>query len=248
MKKRIFAFVLAAVLVMCLFSGCKKAGKMDAQIELISENIETWAMSTENDSATYSYGITDLDQNGRLEVITFKMYGKMSAVTEITCYEVSKDKKSLEKCDYAKAGDTQVDIEAETAQCFEVDDQFYYVFEDRTYDSASADYYAKVAITLQDGKITEEVLAKKAKLAVAIDDENYEETVTYTDAQGNTITEAQYENAGVDRFDGTDKTIAAFGWFGYSSTNHSDLMLYSTEKRNEILKDSYLKFTVDREF
>ncbi|MBQ4105842.1 MAG: hypothetical protein IJC86_05610 [Clostridia bacterium] len=241
MKKRTVALCLAVVLVFSVFCGCQNA-KANKQLSVIVDNINTWLMQVEKGTTIYSYAVTDMDHNGRLEVIASQNYGAAaSSTTESVFYEISEDEKSLVKCDYTYEGESQADIMIESADCYEDREtgNFYYIFTDDSGNGFREIYNTKVAVCFADGKVTEQRLATKAAI---IEGENEEPTITYTDADGNAITEDEYKYIADEYFKDCKKTTASFGWKGFTYANHSQMTTYGDSKLLEVLKDSYNKF------
>ena len=56
--------------------GNSNTSNVDEQIDLIVNNYSMWTMKTDDDTnKPYSYVVTDLDQNGRLEIIASTCQG-----------------------------------------------------------------------------------------------------------------------------------------------------------------------------
>ena len=69
-----------------------KAINVEKQIDVIMNNIDTWNLSTDEDIyAPYGYAITDLDQNGRLEIIASSCQGT-GIYTYSNYYEVNESR------------------------------------------------------------------------------------------------------------------------------------------------------------
>lgn len=70
----------------------------DEQIKLIASKEDDWRFIDKENSGTadVTYAVTDMDQNGRLEIVAAFVEGSGRFTTSII-YEVSEDKKSLEK-------------------------------------------------------------------------------------------------------------------------------------------------------
>lgn len=243
MKKRVIAICLLAAMVLGVFCGCSGT-KGRRQITVIAENLNTWLMNVEEGTKIYAYAVTDMDQNGRFEIIALQNYGKGPA-TEATYYEVNEDGTELQQCEHIYTGDSQADIMFEDADVYEDPDtkKLYYVFTDTSGNGFRKVYNTTVAVGLSDGKVTEERLATES---VIYEGESEVPTVTYTDADGNVITEDQYKNCAEQRFEGFEKKSASFGWKAFGYKNHVRIAAEGEPNLSNMLIDSFLKFGIEK--
>ncbi|MGN0453298.1 MAG: hypothetical protein ACI4GZ_05815 [Ruminococcus sp.] len=241
MKKTVSVFC-AVLLAVSMLAGCGISE--NKQLRIIAENPKIWQETTVKNASVYGYVITDLDQNGRYELIAATNYGKENT-TESKYFEISEDGKSLSELPHEFEGEgLQADVMAGSAKCY-VDGetgQLFYIFEDNLFISVRETYITKVAVSLFEGKVTEEILAKKATIYPR---ETDIAEITYTDAEGNEISEADFENIADVRFNGFEKKKATFGWVGYSTSNYTTLTNMSYEELLAILKDSKASFSID---
>jgi len=179
------------------------------QLQLIADNIDTWRG---DDTEVYNYAVTDLDQNGRLEIISSSCQGT-GLYTYTDVWEVDEALSKLDPIENPVVeGDSQADIIVEsTPVYFDADSGVYnYVFGDVTRNGL-AGYYENVrAITLVDGTLSQKYIAYKSMVS---DTPNAKSTVTYTASDGKTvISEDEYAAAVENAFAGLEKKKAAFGW------------------------------------
>lgn len=181
----------------------------------------------------YRYTIADLDQNGRLELISTLQQGS-GLYTDSWYYEVNEAFDGLNeyKPDNAES-DSGADIAEDSVPVyFDLDHHIYfYIFDDRIRDGADLDYKNKRTISLKDGKLTEHILAYQTDW--------HKETaasITCTDADGNEISEHEYNNIADTVFPDLIKKEAHFYWFNIDDIESSGL--------NTILLKSYHGFLI----
>ena len=199
----------------------------DAQISLIFANLGN--MKQPDVGNEWKYMVTDLDHNGRMELIAASTH-PADRSTNFKVWEVSEDRTALNDCTVQlEAEESFPDILTENADTFHniETDTWSYLFFDHIVISPEEAYTAKCAVTLKDGVIGYEPFA-------------YEHTevtggvtkVTHLDLNGLTIAPEQYNAAGVNAFVGCEQSSTDFGWF----TQKSDATLSD-------LVESYYYFT-----
>ena len=75
------------------------SGEPEDQVKLIAENKDLWLVTDVNEADQYQYAVTDLDENGRLELISTVMEGT-GRFSTTRFYEVSEDFSKLEPVEY----------------------------------------------------------------------------------------------------------------------------------------------------
>lgn len=179
------------------------------QLQLIADNIDTWR--GDDETVIYSYAVTDLDMNGRLEIISSSCQGT-GLYTYTSVWEVDEALNKLDPIENpALEGESQADIIVEsTPVYFDADSgEYNYIFGDVTRNGA-AEYYENLrAIALREGVLSQKDLAYKTTIYEASDAKS---TVTCTASDGRTISEDEYEDAPETAFAGLEKKKAAFGW------------------------------------
>ncbi len=126
-----------------------------AQISLLAASYEEWIHRFEDFQSARSLGVTDLDENGRLEVVIGTQYGGGSK-TRFDIWQVSEDKSSLAHVDNDFADDeSEPDLLSYSAYDFYVDEGGHhflaYDYESVTSSESSQTLFE---LTLQDGKLT----------------------------------------------------------------------------------------------
>ena len=180
-----------------------------------------WIGNPEYADDLYQYAVTDLDRNGRYEVIVSNM-GGTGMYTYNRFFEVNENCDGLTECstDFVE-GDSQPDLMTgsmggpdalpntmSTLDTY-VNDQgmFCYAVYDMVKNGA-AEYYENIrSLTLQDGMIRTAPIASRTTI---YDGET--PTVTCSDADGNPISEEEYESAADRYFAGWEKRETRLGW------------------------------------
>ena len=208
----------------------------DEQIKLITDNFDMWSLKTEDDMyEQYSYVVTDLDQNGRLEIITSNCQGT-GLYTYSKYYEVNENydglveiKRDLEE------GSSEADIDVKNVKVYIDKDknEYHYIFSDLIRNGATEYYENKQDIVLKDGKLSENVLAYKNTI---YKDEVPE--VTYQDTELKDITEAEYEKIEEEKFKGLECKNVTLGWI----TRLDDDLDNVTTEMSSLLTKSYDNF------
>jgi len=179
-----------------------------AQIALIAENAETWRVLEELDG--WGYVVTDLDQNGRLEIITAEEHGTGHFSTN-RIWEVSADGKSLVLVRQPERmeGESEADLLFDTVPMYYDSTQnlYHYVFSDLMRTGGNAYYENLRGWTLFDGALSETMIARKATVY-----ENSTPTVNCTDAEELPISEAEYDLAADRTYASCQKLTARLAW------------------------------------
>ena len=92
MRKFMFFFVL--MMFICLSGAASALPGYNDQINLIADNADNWKQDVP--SGVWGYSVTDLDQNGRLEIIAASVQGT-GFYTYLDIYEVNEEGTGLTK-------------------------------------------------------------------------------------------------------------------------------------------------------
>lgn len=204
-----------------------------AQITLLMNAVNTWRVSNDLDAEPYYYAVTDLDRNGRLEILAastqgtgFYTYGKL--------YEVGADFVSIQECTtpcMEEYGDLpEVIINSVPAAYNEADGTYDYLFTNDTRNGAAEYYQSVVVVRLQDGVLSCTTLANSYDHYI---DEGIEEH-EYAILSGDVFlpaTESEY-NAVASSYQ-AERTgfTAQFEWFNFE-----------TEVNESVLRSSWNVF------
>lgn len=206
MKKFVFGVTL---LVFCLTAAvCFAAPGYDDQLGVIAANSGLWKQTDEFGS--WGFTVTDLDQNGRLEIISASTQGT-GMYTLIKIFEVSDEGNTLTEITQDRPEyESSPDIMYQQVQRFYDPESghYYYIFNDFIRNGFAENYQKKLAVSLEDGVWKETPLAVKS--TIYTDAEHF--TVTAKDADGNDITEEQFEQAEKTTFSQCESDAVCLEW------------------------------------
>ncbi len=181
----------------------------DRQTALIMDQYDTWSKAF--DYGDWFYTITDLDHNGRLEVITASLQGS-GLYTYAGIWEVNEDFSGIAECrDNLGEGGSYPDIITEAVNCYhdETADLYYYLFDDVARSGMAEHWHGKSVLCLHDGVVEITVICSEYEL---YEDPEAEPTVTYSDGNGNALTKEEFEQAVANWAIGKTMDDYAFEW------------------------------------
>ncbi len=190
-----------------------QALSVEEQTAILEENRDLWAFDDFCDSPWY-YTFVDLDHNGLLEVIAASTQGS-GIFTYAHYYEVLADGSGVRNCYHEgvelEGPDDWPEIILDVLPCYYdgETDRYYYACEGVTRNGFMQQYYAWYALCLKDGVAEWERIADKA---VEYGAESSEPAVTCADAEGNPISEQDYDAAVARRFAGMEPSELALQW------------------------------------
>ncbi|MBR6089789.1 MAG: hypothetical protein IKP86_07640 [Anaerolineaceae bacterium] len=207
MKKYVLITLLLAILVI---SGSAMAfpGYYE-QLDLIAAHTDQWRQGV--DYGTWGYIVTDLDQNGRLEIISASVQGT-GFYTYLTVFEVNEAGNGLNEL--AGPSDNRTDsapdvmVSRVPVWYDRENNRYYYIFDDMIRNGMAEYYENKRSVSIVDGKWIETMLAVKSTLYQ--DEEHY--TTSCQDGSGNPINESQYNNIAQSVYGGLESSEACFNW------------------------------------
>lgn len=213
---------------------------IQAQLELIVDHVDEWAFTMDYANDVYEYAVTDLDKNGRLEIIAANM-GGTGYYTYSNFYEVNETFDGLQLCERdVEEGESQADLgDADVDAYYDSETGvIYYMFRDYIKNGAAEYYGVQIAVSLVDGKLTEEPIAFYSEIYT---DSGCD--ISYRDAEGQEITAEEYESAADTVFAGMEKQAAQFLWLEYyGSEGVEELKDLSRKEMLEVLWESYEGF------
>lgn len=210
------------------------------QIRLIARERETWIPAEEWYYQSYNYAVTDLNQNGRLEILVSICQGS-GIFTTTDVYEVSEDGESLIHCASSLGeGGSQADLIMEKTPVYynEETGVYTYLFTDAMRSGYAWNGEEARAVTLTEGVLVDEMIAGISNEW----DEQGNGTTTYYNAAGEEIDEAAYQAAIADYFSGCVEMEAQFAWLMYS---YEEAVSMETEVWEIILQISYEGFSLN---
>ncbi len=188
-NKKIFLILL--IVLCCFGTAVSAAPDLQSQLALIADNAALWKQDVE--FGLWGYIVTDLDGNGREEIISASLQGT-GMYTYISIFEVSEDGSRLEEVKQdRKDSDSAPDIMTDRVKVFRDGDagRDYYIFTDGIRNGYAEYYENKRAAWLEDGVWKEMPLAYKTVLFT--DQDHSDES--YTDPSGAAIGEEEYLSA-----------------------------------------------------
>ncbi len=193
--------------------GWKKSGKdLEDQLNLILSERPMWELTDTGTDLTW-YAITDLDRNGRLELVA-AYYGGSGSYTNSCIYEVSEDKNSLAACTRTLSG--------EYASCPDIirgfapmyldltDGKTCFIYPDIMRGDAGYVYESKWMLSFGDGHLTEQVLASREA-----EYDGFTKTTTYRSGELDRVavtSGAEYEGAADVAFPDRVKGMISIHW------------------------------------
>ena len=189
----------------------------DQQRALIMDHYDLWAEAWSY-GEDWFYTVTDLDHNGRLEVITASLQGS-GLYTYAEIWEVREDFSGIAKCtDSLGEGEAYPDIITEATSCFydEASGLYWYLFDDVARSGMAENYTAKVALCLDNGAIELHYINSKYE---KYEDADSEPQVSYGDGEGNPITKEEYEQTVANWAVGMTMSDYALEWTEVRANN-----------------------------
>ena len=130
------------------------SGEPEDQVKLIAENKDLWLVTDVNEADLYQYAVTDLDENGRLELIATITEGSGQFSTT-HFYEVSEDFSKLEPLEYAY-GETHSEPDIgwyNALRCYKGEYGNFVIAMDEMRNGYAENYYTQDLIVLKDGVV-----------------------------------------------------------------------------------------------
>ena len=179
----------------------------EEQRRILEDNRSLWTFDQEDYSPDWYYAFTDLDHNGLLEVLAASTQGS-GMFTYAHFYEVLPDGSGIKNLYHAdeevEGPDDWPEVVMESIPCYydSSSDCYYYVCTNTTRDGAAHSTSQTAALSLKDGVAEWEYLAC---MDIRMTDSGEEKT-SYEDAEGNSITEEDYNSVVEKRFAGMEQS------------------------------------------
>ena len=180
---------------------------IDTQLKLIHDNIDKLQQPV--GELPWFYTVTDLDHDGSLEFIAASQHPSDRS-TNLKLWEVSKDRKALTECKVDKDEEESFpDIMTDSADTFYVkaDDTWNYMFYDNIVLSNTEVFTSKSAFHMKDGVMGYEAFAIEHTIV-----ESGVRRISYTNPDGDNISQSEYNSAGILAFDGAERSNTSFEW------------------------------------
>lgn len=220
---------------------------IDQQIALIAAKKDIWLDNMEFFGMSYGYMVTDLDQNGRLEIISC-VAGGSGFFSDDTYYEVNEDctslvcvgQESLENSNSEGYG--YVDSYDSCDVYYDADvNIYYYIMKDFLRNGMAENSTSLIPVWLKDEQMHAMSLAYEY---YAYDMITETDSYTYwTISDGKGVTKQDYENAADNFYSACRKMRATFGW-KYVNNEEDFAEWKTTEGMIRILTESYNEFSI----
>ena len=233
------ALALAALVPIGEAAWYAPAEDAKAQVELIAESRKTWEPE-ESYGETVGFTVTDLDHNGRLEILVSN-FGGTGLYTYTDAYEVNEDRAGLELCrkDWPEGhseGDWMGPAEV-NAYSNDKDGIDWYVLSD--YLRAGRESVLSVsAVSLQNGVLHEKPIA----LADTMFDDAGKEHTSYQNGAGATVSKEEFNRAEETIFAGSVRARVPFPWLMYHGEEYGKWKVLGASTIAAMLLETYEKF------
>lgn len=218
---------------------------IEQQLQLIVENEQLWKLDyREKDSygyygaEYYHYAVTDLNQNGRLEILS-NTYNGNGHMPWNDCFEVSEDGKALEKVPFkGKSKDADIYLDEVEVYWEKETKTYHYDFADYQHGSAAAHTLAYLDFVMGDGEI-------KASVYGYLDQRDVNDCNYYAGNKRKKITEKEFGTLEEKHYAGWESKKATFGWFYTVQKDENENVIakkISSEELYQRLQNSYETF------
>ncbi len=247
-KKMVAALALSAVLAFPAAASAMENSfyRPDAaqQVRLIAENRDMWDPG-EMDLNLVGYMVTDLDDNGRLEILV-SQFGGTGEYTYTDVYEVNEAKDGLAICPHLwDEFQPEMDVMMWSSVPMYTNGKEginWYVFQDHTKERGQLASISTAALSLQQGEM-------HIKYISSVDmnyDDNGNAFDTYRNGDGAVISYDDYLALQGNPFPECERKEISFPWLLYRRDTFADWKAKSAEDVGAMLMDTYLNFTGEK--
>lgn len=216
---------------------------IDSQISIIVKNKDVWKITYvdgpgEPVTSPYTFFyITDFDHNGRLEITASETQGS-GICTSTYVYEINADYDGIELID---ENDNTPEFDFEKIKSFYNETDQIYIYIGNNYEKSGALWGCniKYAVYLDHGVLHYNKIAEKGYQPKS--EASDELVYSFTDNNGATITEEQFENAEDDLYKSYQRQDISLGVIYNQSDNEFEKL--SDDAMAQILKSSYETFS-----
>lgn len=203
------------------------------QIALLAANYSQWVKT--DSVAPYSFAVTDFDRNGRLEVVTSVCMGT-GFFTYTDIWEINESFDGVTHCVFSGGDESQADIIVQSLAAYEREGEYCYIVTDYIRSGYAYNAEAVYGFRYQAGAGVHELLAYRETEVT----EDYEERTTYYAADGQEISEAEFEAMPQEYFTGCAAYTVTLGW---QSLYHDEIAVMDAATWQEILLASWSEFS-----
>lgn len=174
---------------------------------VLEDNAGTWVLRDASE-APQLYAVTDLDGNGRPEILSCVTEGT-GLFTKVRMFEVNAAGDGIESCFYAPSTmSSEPDLGTDFLRYFEKDGQRVYIVNDVMKNGAAEQHAYKYGMTFENGSAGVRLIGYCDMAADGMD-----VNVRYYDANGAEISAEAYENAEAEAYAGFTEGTVDLGWF-----------------------------------
>ena len=212
------------------------------QIKVLADNVSVWAIPDKSLEHQNGYCVTDLDNNGRLEIIVSQVVDKTKFVTN-KVYEVNDNLEGISLVNWIMLeGSSGVNIMVDKCDAYinHNDNSTIYILKSISYPSTYEPIENISAITMANGVINQQYLAFKNTTAVDNKkniDKIPEVVETYVDRNGNVIDSENYDLMEANLYGGRDYTsaTATFNWLRFDKNRTATASNISSYTGNNLI-------------
>lgn len=218
---------------------------VEKQLQLIAENEKQWKLDyREKDSLVYcgpeyyDYAVTDLNQNGRLELISITYSGN-GHVPISECHEVSEDGKELKEVPFDE-NSSNADLCLDEMEVYwdEETNTYHYDYLDYRHGSAVSHTIAFLDLVMGEEEI-------EASVYGYLDQKYIGKTIFYAGNKRKKISERAFAAMEAEHYAGWESKKATFGWFDTVIRDEDEMVVeegISSEELYRRLQTSYETF------
>lgn len=218
---------------------------VEKQLQLIAENEKQWKLDyREKDSLAYcgpeyyDYAVTDLNQNGRLEIISITYNGN-GHVPISECHEVGEDGKELKEVPFDE-NSSNADLCLDEMEVYwdEETKTYHYDYLDYRHGSAISHTIAFLDLVMGEEEI-------KASVYGYLDQKYIGKTIYYAGNKRKKISERAFAAMEAEHYAGWESKKATFGWFDTVIRDEDEMVVekeISSEELYRRLQTSYETF------
>ena len=210
---------------------------VEEQIALFVSNRDMW-YPKEDYYVPYSYAVTDLDQNGRLEILVNVCMGT-GFFSQNSAWEVNEAGDGISSCGEIFEDQTsQIDLGATTVPVYlDAEGTLYYIVSDYIREGWAYNVTLDFSMQLQEGQLVIRPLASAACEAY----EDGTQIFTYRSGSGDEISQEEYEQMADTVFAEAKAMVATFGW---QSKVLEETDLLDADGWHRLLEQSWADFSV----
>ncbi len=259
MNKKALALVLAVLTMVSLLTACTNNNtnetttatttasaeedilSIDNQIKILAGYEDTFKHMNFDTSGTpqaFKYAVTDLDNDGVLDVIVSACLGS-GLYTESSFFEVHEKGRGINSCNPAQINrDSEPDLIVDSTDCYihpETGERFF-IYTDTIRATSIEIYMTKGWYTFRDNRLVYEPIVSQTISG---------DTITYkSSTDDEVITKEDFNSAVESYFEGYTKCTATFGWTNFVDENGVEATDLSEEDLAKAITESYAKFSV----